>query len=416
MGQLKASEVRLLVIFLATVLLLVTFFGYEWYSKGLQQVKAEKIDLQAQRKSLLQMKTQEIEFNQKRDWLDKNQPIATDEYEAKENLDRILDVRGIEASGLTLISSPPEKAPSKEPYYWAFERRVVVAGSIENIVQWMTQLQSESAFRVITHLHLFPKKKKEPENLTCEVTIEQRYATKEILAMSNVTLKPAVAAAPVIDPTPALNVPDAAPVGAAAAAGGGNKPGVSPAEAAGATGSSKPPQRPQATVRPPSFDNSKPATTTRPAAGGADGKPARPRVRLPGAKPPTLPAGDNETSLVSGSSRARFAAVDGRVIRGGPTPPPLTAGDDPGGLGEVSTGIELVSDAVDEALPVTEVPVKSIPVNNGAGADAPDISRPFDSINPNAIAGLPWNQHSPGAGLNNVTEESTSLGESPKTN
>lgn len=413
MGQLKASEVRLLIIFLATVVLLGTFFGYEWYAKALQQVKAQKVDLQAQRQSLLQMKTQEIEFNQKRDWLNKNQPIARDEFEAKENLDRILDVRGIEASGLTLISSPPEKAPSRETYYWAFERRVVVAGSIENIVQWLTQLQSESAFRVITHMHLFPKKKKEPENLTCEVTIEQRYATEEILAMSNVTLKPVGAPVPVIDPVPALNTPDVVPTGASVSA---NKPGDA-AKPAGANEANTPTQRPRAAVKPPTFNTSKPATTS-PPAGGADGKPpARPRVRLPNAKPAALPAGgENETSLVRGSNRASFASVDGRVIRGGPTPPPLMAGDNPGGVGEVSTGVELVPDAIDEAVPVVARPVTSTRADNGVPADAPDIARPFDSINPNAIAGLPWDETSPGAGLDNVTEEGPGIGETPQTN
>jgi len=410
MGQLKASEVRLLLIFLGTVLLLVTFFGHEWYSKGLQTVNSQKIDLQAQRQSLLTMKKQEIEFNQKRDWLNKNQPVAADEYEAKENLDRILAVRGIEASGLTLISSPPEKAPSRETYYWAFERRVVVAGSIENIVQWMTQLQSESAFRVVTHLHLFPKKKKEAENLTCEVTIEQRYATKEILAMSNVTLR-SMGPAPEIDPVPALNVPNVVPTGSAAPADQGNKSG----DSEGVNEMSNPVKRPQATVKPPSFNSSPPATTS-PSAGGDDGKPARPRVRLPGAKPPTLPAGENKTSLVTGSNRASFASVDGRVIRGGPTPPPQMAGDNPGGLGEVSTGVELVPDAVDEAVPVVERSASIIRVDNGAPVDGPDISRPFQSINPKAVVGLPWNENTPGAGNNKGIKENPGFGNGPKTN
>ncbi len=405
MGQLKASEVRLLLIFLITVLLLVTFFGYEWYSKGLQAVNSQKMDLQAQRQSLLDMKTQEIEFNQKRDWLNKNQPIATDEFEAKENLDRILNVRGIEASGLTLISSPPEKAPSKETYFWAFERRVVVAGSIENIVQWMTQLQSESSFRVVTHLHLFPKKKKEPENLTCEVTIEQRYATKEILAMSNVTLRPM--GAPDIKPVPALELPDVVPAGAAAS---------QPGDPAAAAGNKEPAKRPQATVKPPSFNNSAPAATNS-GAEGESGKPARPRVRLPGSKPPALPVGGtSETSLISGSKRSSFASVDGRVIRGGPTPPPLMADDNVGGRGEVSTGVELVPDAIEAALPVAEQTVTPVRVETEANALGPDIARPFDSINPNAIAGQSWNASTPGAGLNNVTEEGPGFGVAPQTN
>ncbi|MFT4641845.1 MAG: hypothetical protein ACI8T1_005189, partial [Verrucomicrobiales bacterium] len=97
MGQLKPSEVRLLLIFGVTVLLLGSFFLYEWYARGVQAVNAEKIELQAQRNSLLTMKTQQNEFNQKRVWLRKHQPVARDEFEAKEVLDRVVSVQGIEA-------------------------------------------------------------------------------------------------------------------------------------------------------------------------------------------------------------------------------------------------------------------------------------------------------------------------------
>lgn len=127
----------------------------------------------------------------KRVWLNENQPIAHDEFEAKEALDRVVSVRGIEAAGLTLVSSPPEKEPTLEPNYWAFERRIIVEGDIQGIVRWLTTLQSETAFRAITQLHIFPKKQKEPEILTCEVAIEQRYATAEIVSRTNTVVLPA---------------------------------------------------------------------------------------------------------------------------------------------------------------------------------------------------------------------------------
>lgn len=192
-------------------------------------------------------------------------------------------------------------------------------------------------------------------------------------------------ATPTATPEAAEVTPPPANAGAGAGAvpprGG---PGGPPPSAGEAT------NRPRPVVRPPSFNRP-------PAGGNGEAKPpARPRVRLPGA--------GNETSLLSGSKRAEFASVDGRVIRGGPTPPPLMPGDTAlvgGGASsgnDVSTGVELVPDAIDGETPLVAVaPPTTVPVDSGSDATGPQMSRPFDSISQNVIVGEAWDASSPGA-------------------
>ncbi|MFT5187093.1 MAG: hypothetical protein ACI9DF_003405 [Verrucomicrobiales bacterium] len=382
MGQLKPSEVRLLLIFGVTVLLLGSFFLYEWYARGVQAVNAEKIELQAQRNSLLTMKTQQNEFNQKRVWLRKHQPVARDEFEAKEVLDRVVSVQGIEAAGLTLISAPPEKDPRLEPYYWAFERRVIVSGGIQNIVQWLVTLQSEKEFRAITHLHVFPKKKKEPEALTCEVVIEQRFATEGILAMTSANMPSVITTLDVEAPVAGAMAPvvdNVATEGAAA------KP---------TTTTTKRIITPSAT--PPSFNDAnqnEAAPAEKPAV-------SRPRVRLPGGPPSTGGEQTNASGAVGSGVLAN--ARRSRVGRG-PTPPPPMSGDitfaEENGQDPllISTGIERIQDAVGDAVPITVEPT-SIPVDAGVEMDAPGPPTTFQSISRDGIVGEDWDQNSPGAG------------------
>ena len=78
MGQLKPRELRLVLFFFLTVLVLGSFFLYEWYAKSLGELKAENVNLMAERQSLLSMKLQQNDYNEKRVWLNQNQPISQD--------------------------------------------------------------------------------------------------------------------------------------------------------------------------------------------------------------------------------------------------------------------------------------------------------------------------------------------------
>lgn len=387
MGQLKPSEVRLLIIFTLTVLVLGSFFLYEWYARRLNEVKAEKVELIAKRDSLRTLRTQQNEYNQKRAWMNNHQLVARDELEAKEMLDRVVSLRGIEAAGLTLVSSPPEKAPRLEPHYWAFERRVVVQGGIQNIVQWLVQLQSETSFRVITHLHLYPKKKKEPEELTCEVTIEQRYATEEIVNASV--------------GGPALASMTATP----------STPSSSPTTDDGA---GAPPAAAPSTPETPPSELKETRRVIVPSPGGnpppPGGRPevSRPRVRLPGS--PSTPAAGDETSMATGNlSTGMLANVRrGRAERGPIPPPPMDADIAEAearavqrGLpmpDQVRTGTELAQEAVGDVVDVVKRDPVSVPVDRGLDDNGPAPRGTFESVSLNGVVGEDWNENTPGAG------------------
>ncbi len=322
MGQLKPSEVRLLVIFGLTVLILGSLFAYEIYAKRKQEVKAELVTLEAEQRSLQAVRTQQQEFNQKRVWLDKHQPLVRDEFHAKEVLDNVVSVRGVEAAGLTFVNSPPEKEPRKEPYYWAFQRRLVVQGSIQNIVQWLAELQSETAFRAITHLHIYPKKRKEAEMLTCEVTVEQRYATEDVILATTpgAAFRPSGAAAPA-PPVEENTTPEPPPEKEGTP---GNTPTTTKIiKDPAATLQATTPAESNSTATTPS-KVAPPATrrvTLPPPAGGGGNAPKvkRPTVRPPTANPPGTgfanpSAGNN--GVLANSSR-RVGAIQ--------PPPPLQA-------------------------------------------------------------------------------------------
>jgi|MDTC01.1.fsa_nt_gb hypothetical protein len=289
MGQLKPSEVRLLIFFCLTVLGLASFFGYEQYAKKTALLTAKKGQLEADRQHLLTLKTQLSEYNEKLVWMNDKQPLARDEYAAKDALDRVVSLRGIEAADLTLISSPPEKSPQLEEYYWAFERRMVVQGSLQNIVQWTTSLQSETAFRAVTQLHIFPKKKKEPETLTCEITVEQRYATDEVIKKTAPGTALAAITAQMTAPTTTI-APELSGPGIPKP-----MPNTSPAAEANSVAG----EVEKSTDERPSVSR----RVVTPGTADEESKPVRPKVRLP---KPALPK-DTSTSIGNGQSSGLLA-------------------------------------------------------------------------------------------------------------
>ncbi len=302
MGQLKPSEVRLLIFFCLTVVGLASFLAYEQYAKKIAALKVQKAQFEGEREHLRTLKTQQTEYNEKLNWMNDNQPLARDEFAAKDALDNVVSLRGIEAAGLVLVSSPPEKGHRMEDFYWAFERRMVVQGSLQNIVQWMTNLQSETAFRAVTQLHIFPKKKKEAEILTCEITVEQRYATDEVIQKTTpgvalASMAPQESSTPAVQPTlTSAGMPAPVPM----------KPAVETPEAEKAASADQPPVSRRVVT---------------PGASSDDAKPARPKVRLP---KPVVPKDESTSS----TGRADSASVlsDARRNSAGskaPLPPVL---------------------------------------------------------------------------------------------
>ena len=394
MGQLKPSEVRLLIIFCLTVLALGSFFVYGWYSKALSGLEAEKERWQVKRTSLLALRAKQNEFNRKRVWLNQYQPVARDRFEAKEALDRVMSSARIQAASLTVVSVPPEKDPDRDNHYWAFERRVVVRGGIESLIQWLVQLQSERSFRAVTHLHIFPKKKTEPETLTCEVTIEQWFGYPG----------GAIAGAPEV------NGPVADPAGKIAG---------DPQGAANEVDSGTPPQDNPSTTGGPGEGNANTASPPDPGSNPVISEPKTPLRESPTSE--TSAGGEKRSDQVYvGTGTGVLGSVRRTRIPRGPAPPPpmasdLAAAEARGAeAADVVTGIEQIREAVGDAVPIILPEPVTLPVGVDTNPDKPRPRQPYQSISRNPIVGEDWDENTPGARPENLIAEDPD--DTPNTN
>ena len=87
-------------------------------------------------------------------------------------------------------------------------------------------------------------------------------------------------------------------------------------------------------------------------------------------------------------------------------------GEDPS---RISTGIELIEDAVGDAVPIIAEPT-TVPIETGAQETAPGPSTTYESISRDAIVGEPWDENTPGAGGDPSSAEIGDVPEAPDTN
>ena len=174
MAKLKASEKRLLVIFLAGLFLVINFFGYQEYAARSDRLSGQGSQLRLQKKKFEVLLRDRETWVDRRDWVVRRLP----QYRTIDDRDVHLVnlIRSAAASSSLEIVAGPNPLPTKDGEH--FEETLVnvtVDGEIEPLVRFLHSLQDPEQFRSLTSLQMLPAKK-DSSDIRCELTLAQWWS------------------------------------------------------------------------------------------------------------------------------------------------------------------------------------------------------------------------------------------------
>lgn len=229
MAQLKASEKRLLFIFVGIGFLMANYFGYTWVTEHQSALEIERGRLEQEKGSFQQLAGEREKWAAVRDWVDGRMPVYRTEDDRDTYLISLVRNRAQQAA-VEIVAGPNSRDPELGTFYEQTLVNVAVQGEIGPIVRWLHSLQAPGEFRAVTSLIMKPAKKESSE-LRCEITLEQWWSLdSQAIAMAG-GAGGAGSAAPAGNPSPSMGGSDAS--GDGAEPGPGAAPGVGTEAVAG---------------------------------------------------------------------------------------------------------------------------------------------------------------------------------------
>lgn len=200
MAKLKASEKRLLIIFLIGLFLVVNFFVYQEYASRYDRLGAQQSQLRLQKKKFEVMLVERQTWIDRRDWVVRRLP----QYRTIDDRDVHLVnlVRNAAATSSLEIVAGPNPLPTKNSEH--FEETLVnvtVDGEIEALVRFLHSLQDPEQFRSLTSMQMLPAKK-DSSAIRCELTLAQWWSLEGPSVALDSEQDPGVAGEPPVEETP----------------------------------------------------------------------------------------------------------------------------------------------------------------------------------------------------------------------
>lgn len=171
-ARMKASERRLLMIFLAVI----AAFGGLLLSERLQAWD-HRLDLREREAALLQTEAsmllaEEPQWLAKGAWLTATQPVAQSELEANENL--LGSLLGAATSGGLQISKTQLEPVQNTSFYQQFGITLNAKGEVPALMRWIHTTLQPDAFYVMPLLRITPDKD-DPPKVTAQVRFWRWY-------------------------------------------------------------------------------------------------------------------------------------------------------------------------------------------------------------------------------------------------
>lgn len=186
----NAREKKLLIAFLAILLAVVHFYGYQVYSQKLKALEAQvgtppsnfnltgtgllgRIEMAQQNLDQREQKLKEMQ------WLSENTPEPKSGLTVQSELAVYAQTQA-ESRGLEVIRPTPTLLPNDQSgaYYHRAIVKIMVTGMEADLYPWLIQLHSPKDFRAVTHLRMNPNKEDDTK-IDAQVQVEQWYVPSE---------------------------------------------------------------------------------------------------------------------------------------------------------------------------------------------------------------------------------------------
>lgn len=171
MRPLNSNEKQLATIFGFLLIAYAHWWGYGEWQLWEKRAKTKEVDLQAEKNAALIFMEQKDLWNERLDFLTKNQPKAADPDLASASL---IDLIQKSAQTHQLTITDTTLLPAK-PLAFAFQTTATVklTGKFENVIRWLHQLQSPQSFIALERTSI--KSDANPPQVTAEFELSRWY-------------------------------------------------------------------------------------------------------------------------------------------------------------------------------------------------------------------------------------------------
>ena len=172
MAKLKTSEKRLLTMFGLVALVLANLFAWNLYKKKKNQVDFELTESKAQIEQFRYLLPERDMWEKRRAWLEARLPLYTSETEEAPKLEGAVQ-QAAKLGGVEIDIKPIAHSVTAD--YQQIGVAVKASGSNEDVLRFLSLLQTRDSFRLMTTLDVTPDKK-DPSIVRAELTLNQIYS------------------------------------------------------------------------------------------------------------------------------------------------------------------------------------------------------------------------------------------------
>ncbi len=177
MAKLKTSELRLLIAFGVLIVGLGSLIGYRMLAEKKDLAEQESNRLQGDISLYRSLLEERDLWDARRNWLNRRLPLFTTEEAEAPKLEAIVN-KYANMTGATIERPRPIALQELENDVVKIGLALGISGSNGEVIRFLVLLQDRDAFRLVETLNLKPDKK-DPEIVTCELTLSQLYIRGE---------------------------------------------------------------------------------------------------------------------------------------------------------------------------------------------------------------------------------------------
>ena len=166
-------ERTLIVIFAGSIFVMANLFGLTFLLRRQGDLESRLLTLRDQRRDANSWLAEKDMWQQRKEWLDKNQPKLQSIDEGNAALLQELQTSA-RKQNITIMEQGFGE-PNAQPSYQELSVKLKISGSLEAITRWFVEIQQPANFQAIPSLSM--KSDTDPSKVICEITVARWYAS-----------------------------------------------------------------------------------------------------------------------------------------------------------------------------------------------------------------------------------------------
>jgi hypothetical protein len=172
--KISKSEMRLLLVLIAILFVSGNYYGYRWLTQKQASLQLTSLQLQSDQAEA-QLALQETDkYKQRQAWIDAHEPAMTDEGDAKADV-LAYSLKGARDNKLEILDQNLNDV-QHGPGGARVTVTVKVKGSMQDLCNWLTNLENPEQFYAITLFSL--KADQDQKSMVCTLHIARFYKEK----------------------------------------------------------------------------------------------------------------------------------------------------------------------------------------------------------------------------------------------